>query len=67
MLARTVTLILTFFLSISVSQAAGFTLAIQPILPQQEIKKNYQPLADYLSKTTGHTITKELFSSLHNP
>ena len=57
MFTRTVILLFTFFLSISVSQAAEYTLAIQPILPQQELKKNFQPLADYLSKTTGHTIT----------
>ena len=57
MLARTVILIFTVFLSTSASQAAEFTLAIQPILPQQELKKNFQPLADYLSKATGHTIT----------
>jgi hypothetical protein len=41
----------------SKSQAAEYSLAIQPILPQQELKKNFQPLADYLSKATGHTIT----------
>ena len=57
MLARTVILIFTVFLSTSASQAAEFTLAIQPILPQQELKKNFQPLVDYLSKATGHTIT----------
>ena len=39
------------------SQAAEYTLAIQPILPQEELKKNFQPLADYLSKETGHSIT----------
>lgn len=39
------------------SQAAEYSLAIQPILPQEEIKKGYQPLADYLSQATGHTIT----------
>lgn len=39
------------------SQAAEYSLAIQPILPQEEIKKSYQPLADYLSQVTGHTIT----------
>ena len=38
-------------------QAAEYSLAIQPILPQEQLKKNYQPLADYLSKETGHTIT----------
>lgn len=55
--ARIVTLLLTFFLSLSVSQAAEYSLAIPPILPQQELKKNFQPLADYLSKATSHTIT----------
>jgi hypothetical protein len=39
------------------SQAAEYSLAIQPILPQEELKKSYQPLADYLSQVTGHTIT----------
>ncbi len=39
------------------SQAAEYSLAIQPILSPEVIKKNYQPLADYLSKETGHTIT----------
>ena len=39
------------------SQAVEYSLAIQPILSQDEIKKNYKPLADYLSKVTGHTIT----------
>lgn len=39
------------------SLAAEFSLAIQPILPQAKLKENYQPLADYLSKETGHSIT----------
>lgn len=63
MTARIVTLSL-LFISLSTtlgysgeSQAAEYSLAIQPILPQEEIKKNYKPLADYLSKETGHTIT----------
>jgi len=37
--------------------ASEFKLAIQPILPQQQLIDNFQPLADYLSKETGHTIT----------
>lgn len=37
--------------------AAEYTLAIQPILPQKELVQRYQPLADYLSKKSGHTIT----------
>lgn len=57
MLTRTVTIIIAFLLSLSAIEAAEFKLAIQPILPQEDLKKNFQPLADYLSKVTGHTIT----------
>jgi hypothetical protein len=39
------------------SHAAEYSLAIQPILPQDELKKDFKPLADYLSQETGHTIT----------
>ena len=42
---------------IPVCQADEYTLAIQPILPQNELIKSYQPLADYLSAATGHTIS----------
>lgn len=37
--------------------ALDFLLSIQPILPQSQIIKAYQPLADYLSTKTGHNIT----------
>ena len=62
MTTRTVTLFTALLISFSLShtsasQAAEYTLAIQPILPQEELKKNFQPLADYLSKATGHKIT----------
>ena len=57
MLIRTLSLFLASFIIIPNCQAAEYALAIQPILPQQELKKNFQPLADYLSKATGHTIT----------
>ena len=40
----------------TLSSAAEYTLAIQPILPQVELKKSFQPLADYLSQETGQTI-----------
>jgi len=36
--------------------AAEYSLAIQPILPDEELKRIYQPLADYLSQESGHTI-----------
>jgi phosphonate transport system substrate-binding protein len=45
------------FAIIPVCQADEYTLAIQPILSQNELKESYQPLADYLSAATGHTIS----------
>lgn len=48
---------IAFLSSTSTGNAAEFKLAIQPILPQQQLIDNFQPLADYLSKETGHTIT----------
>ena len=41
----------------STVMAAEYFLAVQPILPEKELKESYQPLADYLSAETGHTIT----------
>ncbi len=50
-------LILAFALTVPVSGLAlEFTLSIQPILPKKQIADAYQPLADYLSQRTGHTI-----------
>lgn len=62
MRTRIATLFSTLFLLLTLglataSQAAEYKLAIQPILPQDELKESYQPLADYLSAATGHTIT----------
>ena len=37
--------------------AAEYTLSVQPVLPPDLIQRNYQPLANYLSKKTGHTIS----------
>ncbi|MBC8508627.1 MAG: PhnD/SsuA/transferrin family substrate-binding protein [Chloroflexi bacterium] len=36
--------------------ALDLSLSIQPILPKSEIARVYQPLADYLSRQTGHNI-----------
>ena len=41
--------------------ADTFTLIVQPILPASQTAKAYQPLADYLSTSTGHNI--ELLTS----
>lgn len=59
---RTVTIFTALLLSFSLSHstltsAAEYMLAIQPILPQEELKKSYKPLSDYLSKATGQKIT----------
>ena len=50
-------LFVTTFCHSAILQAAEYFLAVQPILPEKELKKSYQPLADYLSAQTGHTIT----------
>jgi len=39
-----------------VSSAASYYLSVQPVLPRDQIQRNYQPLATYLTETTGHTI-----------
>jgi hypothetical protein len=57
MLSKAIILFTTLLLYISIGQAAEYSLAIQPILSPDEIKKSYQPLADYLSKETGQTIS----------
>lgn len=57
MLIRITTFVFACLLFTSNSYAANYSLAIQPILPQKTLIENYQPLADYLSKVTGHNIT----------
>lgn len=47
--------ILALFFCTAVS-AREYTLSIQPTLPKDAVMKSYQPLADYLSKQTGHKI-----------
>ena len=37
--------------------AETYILSVQPVLPRDQIQRNYQPLARYLSDKTGHTIT----------
>jgi len=39
------------------ARAANYQLAIQPILSKSKTEQAYQPLAVYLSRVTGHTIT----------
>ena len=37
--------------------AATFTLGIQPVLPEKQIRRSYAPLAAYLAQATGHQFT----------
>lgn len=53
-LYKTLTL-LALFIYADVS-AEEYTLSIQPTLSKDAVMKSYQPLADYLSKQTGHKI-----------
>ncbi len=39
------------------SLAEKYTISVQPVLPAKQIKINYKPLSDYLSKKTGHEFT----------
>jgi len=57
MFARSVSFFIALTLYASTAQAAEYQLAIQPILPQAELRSSYQPLADYLSQKTGQSIT----------
>lgn len=41
----------------SAANAAEYTLAVHPVLPTNETRKVYQPLANYLGQKTGHNFT----------
>ncbi len=47
-------------LSFSV-RAAHYNFIVQPVLPAEQIRKNYQPLVDYLSQQTGHTFSVKAY------
>ena len=53
---RQVFFTLLFLVVSGVSSAASYYLSVQPVLPRDQIQRNYQPLATYLTETTGHTI-----------
>ncbi len=47
-----------------VAHAVDYNLVVQPVLSEADIRKNYQPLADYLSEKTGqqfHVLTHKNF------
>jgi len=41
----------------SISVAGNYYFSVQPVLPRDQIQRSYQPLANYLSKKTGHTFS----------
>ena len=43
------------------AQAANYNFIVQPVLPADQIRKNYQPLVDYLSQQTGHTFSVKAY------
>jgi len=51
--------ILTVLLLVTtgVSSAANYFLSVQPVLPPDQIRQSYKPLAKYLTEQTGHTFS----------
>ncbi len=45
------------FVASGASSAANYFLSVQPVLPPDQIKQNYSPLARYLTEKTGHTFS----------
>lgn len=43
-------------LGLGAAEAAQYRLTVQPVLPERELVKAYAPLAEYLSRITGHEI-----------
>lgn len=52
-----VMLTILFIVTSGMATAETYFLSVQPVLPREQIQKNYQPLAEYLSDKTGHTIS----------
>ncbi len=41
--------------------AENYSFAIQPVLPPAQLEKNYRPLMNYLSNSTGHTFSVKTY------
>ncbi len=55
-LLATLILVSGYTLTQGNAEAAELNFVIQPILPEEQTRKAFQPLADYLSKKTGQKI-----------
>ena len=45
------------FVTSGALSAANYFLCVQPVLPPEQIKQSYKPLAEYLTEKTGHTFS----------
>jgi len=45
------------FVTSGALSAANYFLCVQPVLPPEQIKQSYTPLAEYLTEKTGHTFS----------
>ena len=56
-------LLLFFLLGLISAKALAetYSFAIQPVLPPDQLEKNYRPLMNYLSNRTGHTFTVKTY------
>ncbi len=53
-------------LAVSTNFAAELTLGVEPRYPAEQMAGEYQPLVDYLSRTTGHKIKLVVAPSYHS-
>jgi len=53
----------TLLISSDLLHAGQYEIAVQPVLPESEIKKAYQPLVEYLSKNTSHTFSIKTYKN----
>ena len=54
---RQVVLASLLSITFSAASAADYQLSVQPVLPADQVKQSYAPLARYLSAKTGHTFS----------
>jgi ABC-type phosphate/phosphonate transport system substrate-binding protein len=48
--------IAAFLLATGPARAAEYVLGVQPVLSPEQTHRSFEPLADYLTRTTGYTI-----------
>jgi len=56
MIFRRLTAVFLFSILPATALAGNYYVAVQPVLPPDQIENNYRPLMQYLTKTTGHNF-----------